>query len=227
MIFSILSVLEKMFFLALHVINPSTFSKPLSKKEEEEEFRKAKNGDKKAKDKLVNHNLRLVVHIIKKFNFSPKNNEDLISIGTIGLIKAVNTFKLDKGIRFSSYASRCIENEILMSLRNNKKKNLDVSMSDPIESGKSGSGLTLMDTIADKSSFYDKILDKVDIERLSINIKKYLTQREQNVVNLRYGLINNNAHTQQEVAKKVGISRSYVSRIEKKALITLKNSLKK
>ena len=220
-------MLQRILFLALHVMNPNAFSKPLSKKEEEECFKKARNGDKNSKDKLVNHNLRLVVHIIKKFNFSPKNNEDLISIGTIGLIKAVNTFKLDKGIRFSSYASRCIENEILMSLRTNKKKTLDVSMSEPIESNKSGSSLTLMDTIADKSSLYDKILDKVDLERLSSNIKRFLTLREQNVINLRYGLNDNNAHTQQEVANRIGISRSYVSRIEKKALITLKDSFKK
>lgn len=223
----IFSILQKMIFLALHIVNPSTFPKPLSSKEETECFKKIKSGDKSAKDKLINHNLRLVAHIIKKFNFLQENNEDLISIGTIGLIKAVNTFKPEKKIRFSSYASRCIENEILMNLRSSKKNNLDISMSEPIESAKSENSLTLMDTIADKVSLYEKIFDKIDIEKLNLNIKKYLTQREQDVINLRYGLNNNDAHTQQEVAEKVGISRSYVSRIEKKALITLKNSLKK
>ncbi|MBO6126586.1 MAG: RNA polymerase sporulation sigma factor SigK [Clostridia bacterium] len=221
----IFSVLQKMIFLALHIVNPSTFPKPLSSKEETECFKKIKSGDKSAKDKLINHNLRLVAHIIKKFNFLQENNEDLISIGTIGLIKAVNTFKPEKKIRFSSYASRCIENEILMNLRSSKKNNLDISMSEPIESAKSENSLTLMDTIADKVSLYEKIFDKIDIEKLNLNIKKYLTQREQDVINLRYGLINNNPHTQQEVASKIGISRSYVSRIEKKALNILKTHL--
>ena len=221
----IFSYIQRILFLALHVINPNTFLSPLSKKEEEECFKKVRLGDKKSRDKLINHNLRLVVHIIKKFNMPYKNNEDLISIGTIGLIKAVNTFKIEKGIRFSSYASRCIENEILMNLRSNKKISLDVSMSDPIESGKAGSSLTLMDTIADKSNYFDKVLDEVDLERLSINIKRHLTKREQDVINLRYGLLGHSPHTQQEVAKKIGISRSYVSRIEKKALESLKNSL--
>ena len=226
MILSFISFLQKIFFLALHIINPNSFLKPLSPKEEKECFEKVKMGDKKAKDKLINHNLRLVVHIIKKFNFPQKNNnEDLISIGTIGLIKAVNTFKSEKGIKFSSYASRCIENEILMDLRSVKKTSLDVSMSDPIESGKSDNTLTLMDTIADKSKFYERIFDKVDLERISTNIKKYLTQREQDIINLRYGLEDKQPMTQQEVAKKIGISRSYVSRIEKKALTLLRNSL--
>ena len=226
MLFSFVSVLQRILFLALHIVNPNSFSKPLSSKEEKECFKKIRNGDKNAKDKLINHNLRLVVHIIKKFNFSQKaSNEDLISVGTIGLIKAVNTFREEKGIKFSSYASRCIENEILMDLRSVKKTNLDISMSEPIESGKSENTLTLMDTIADKSKFYEHIFNKVDIEKLSVNIKKYLTKREQDIINLRYGLKTGNSLTQQEVAKKIGISRSYVSRIEKKALILLKNSL--
>ena len=222
MIDLIFSVLQRMFFLALHIVNPSTFPKPLSLKEEAECFQKIKSGNKAAKDKLINHNLRLVAHIIKKFNFLQENNEDLISIGTIGLIKAVNTFKIEKGIRFSSYASRCIENEILMNMRSAKKSVLDVSMSEPVESAKSENSLTLMDTIADKVSLYEKIFDKIDIEKLSLNIKKYLTQREQDVINLRYGLTNQSPQTQQEVASKIGISRSYVSRIEKKALNILK-----
>lgn len=225
MISLIFSVLQRMFFLALHIVNPSTFPKPLSLKEETEYFEKIKSGDKTAKDKLINHNLRLVAHIIKKFNFIQENNEDLISIGTIGLIKAVNTFKIEKGIRFSSYASRCIENEILMNLRSSKKNNLDISMSEPIESIKSENSLTLIDTIADKASLYEKIFDKIDIEKLNLNIKKYLTQREQDVINLRYGLTNQRPHTQQEVAIKIGISRSYVSRIEKKALNILRSHL--
>lgn len=225
MISLIFSVMQQMLFLALHIVNPSTFPKPLSSKEESECFKKINAGDKIAKDKLINHNLRLVAHIIKKFNFLKENNEDLISIGTIGLIKAVNTFKIEKGIRFSSYASRCIENEILMNLRSVKKSNLDVSMSEPIESKKSENSLTLMDTIADKVSLYERIFDKIDIEKLNLNIKKYLTQREQDVINLRYGLNSKLPQTQQEVATKIGISRSYVSRIEKKALNILKEHL--
>lgn len=220
-------ILSKIVFLALHIINPNSFPKTLSSKEEQEYFKKAKNGDKKAKDKLVNHNLRLVAHIIKKFNFSHNNNEDLISVGTIGLIKAVNTFKIEKGIRFSSYASRCIENEILMNLRGVKKSSLDVSMNESIESSKPGSSITLMDTISDKSCCFEKIFNKISMEKLNIQILKRLTEREQNVINLRYGLKNNDPMTQQEVAQKLGISRSYVSRIEKKALNILKEEIKK
>ena len=225
MIHTIFSILQKILFLALHIVNPNTFPKPLSPKEELECFKKIKLGDKKSKDKIIKHNLRLVAHIIKKFNFpNQNNNEDLISVGTIGLIKAVNSFKIDKGIKFSSYASRCIENEILMSLRNAKKSTLDVSMAEPIES-KSNNSLTLMDTIADKVNFHEKVFDKIDMEKLRVSMKKHLTQREQDVINLRYGLLNDNSYTQQEVAKKIGISRSYVSRIEKKALNILKNSI--
>ena len=220
-----IDILSKIIFLALHIINPNSFPKTLSSDEERECFKKMRSGDKCAKDKLINHNLRLVAHIIKKFNFSQNNNEDLISVGTIGLIKAVNTFKIEKGIRFSSYASRCIENEILMNLRGVKKSSLDVSMHESVESSKPGSTIMLMDTISDKSNFFDKIFDKISIEKLNVQISKKLTKREQDVINLRYGLKKNNSYTQQEVAKKLGISRSYVSRIEKKALEILKNEL--
>lgn len=220
-----IDILSKIIFLALHIINPNSFPKTLSSDEERECFKKMRSGDKCAKDKLINHNLRLVAHIIKKFNFSQNNNEDLISVGTIGLIKAVNTFKIEKGIRFSSYASRCIENEILMNLRGVKKSSLDVSMHESVESSKPGSTIMLMDTISDKSNFFDKIFNKISIEKLNVQISKKLTRREQDVINLRYGLKKNNSYTQQEVAKKLGISRSYVSRIEKKALEILKNEL--
>lgn len=221
-----IDILSKIIFLALHIINPNSFPKTLSSDEERECFKKMRDGDKCAKDKLINHNLRLVAHIIKKFNFSQNNNEDLISVGTIGLIKAVNTFKIEKGIRFSSYASRCIENEILMNLRGVKKSSLDVSMHESVESSKPGSTIMLMDTISDKSNFFDKIFNKISIEKLNVQISKKLTKREQDVINLRYGLKKNNSYTQQEVAKKLGISRSYVSRIEKKALEILKNELR-
>lgn len=219
-------ILNKIFFLALHIINFNSFPKTLSSKKEKEYFERVKKGDKDAKDELINHNLRLVAHIIKKFNLPHSNNEDLISVGTIGLIKAVNTFKMEKGIRFSSYASRCIENEILMNLRGVKKTSLDVSMNETIESSKPGSSITLMDTISDKSSYFEKIFNKISMEKLSIYMSKKLTNREQSVIKLRYGLNNKEPMTQQEVAEELGISRSYVSRIEKKALGILKEEIK-
>ncbi|MCL2311575.1 MAG: RNA polymerase sporulation sigma factor SigK [Firmicutes bacterium] len=228
MLFSIFNIISKIFFLALHIINPNSFPKPLSPDEEKEYFKKVVSGDKKSKEKLIKHNLRLVAHIIKKFNLSSENNEDLISVGTIGLIKAVNTFKIEKGIKFSSYASRCIENEILMYFRGARKSFLDISMADPIETTKSGSTLTLMDTLTDNHCFFDDIFNKINIEKLSDCISKNLTKREQMIINFRYGLLNKRVPlTQQEVAKIMGISRSYVSRIEKKALDILQNTLNK
>ena len=167
--------------------------------------------------------MRLVAHITKKYYFNKSDPDDLISIGTIGLIKAVNTFKPEKGIRLSSYASRCIENEILMYFRNSKKTALDVSMDEPIETDKNGNVLTLMDTIATDDSVVDEIDTKINIQKLNKYIEKSLTSREKTIICLRYGLNGNPPLPQRVVAKKLGISRSYVSRIEKKAIEVLKD----
>lgn len=214
-------------FLVLHVITPNSFPKPLNKKEEEKYLIKLKSGDNHAKNKLIKHNLRLVAHITKKYYLSKSDPDDLISIGTIGLIKAVNTFNPEKGIRLSSYAARCIENEILMHFRNLKKSTMDVSINEPIETDKNGNILTLMDTIAADESVIEKIDTKINIQKLNEYINKHLTPREKAIICMRYGLCNKKPMPQREVAKILGISRSYVSRIEKRVLEILRNQFEK
>lgn len=220
----LMEVLSVLPFAVLHVMTPNSFPKPLSAKEEKKFIELLRKGDTEAKNKLIKHNLRLVAHITKKYYFNKSEPDDLISIGTIGLIKAVNTFKADKGIRLSSYAARCIENEILMHFRNSKKSSLDISINEPIETDKNGNILTLMDTIATDDSVVDKIDTKINIQKLGRYILKFLSPRERMIVCLRYGLCGQNSLPQREVAKRLGISRSYVSRIEKRALGILKNS---
>ncbi|RHO50635.1 RNA polymerase sporulation sigma factor SigK [Clostridium sp. AM09-51] len=210
-----------MFFI-LHVTGVGSFPKPLSAKEERECLLKWKNGDIKARNKLVEHNLRLVAHIAKKYYSSCNDTDELVSIGTIGLIKAVNTFDIDKNIRLSSYASRCIENEVLMYFRNSKKSAQDMSLDDAIDSDSDGNKLTLMDIMSVEEDFVDNLDIKIKSEKLKTYIDKYLTPREKLVITLRYGLDGNDPLTQREIAKKLNISRSYVSRIERKALDTLK-----
>ena len=211
-------------FLVLHVLPKSSFPKPLSKKEELKYINLLKDGNLDAKNKLIKHNLRLVAHISKKYHFKNHETDDLISIGTIGLIKAVNTFKPEKGVRLSSYSARCIENEILMYFRNTNKSSLDVSIDEPIETDKNGNVLTLMDTIASNESIADKIDTQSDVQNLKNSILKFLTPRERIIICLRYGLGGNKPLPQREVAKKLKISRSYVSRLEKKSVKILKDA---
>lgn len=222
-----LEILSLIPFAILHVITSNSFPKPLSAKEEKK-YIEMLNGEEsvEAKNKLINHNLRLVAHITKKYYYNKNDPDDLISIGTIGLIKAVNTFNPGKGIKLSSYASRCIENEILMYFRSLKKLSLDVSINEPIETDKNGNILTLMDTISTDDFVVDKIDVKVKIQKLKKYILKYLSKREQIILCLRYGLNDMAPLPQREVAKKLGISRSYVSRIEKKTLLFLKKCFK-
>jgi RNA polymerase sporulation-specific sigma factor len=212
-------------FLALHLDSGSSFPKPLCAKEERRCFEAMAKGDKEARDKLIEHNLRLVAHIIKKYYSASGDQEDLISIGTIGLIKAVSTFDYTKGTRFATYGSRCVENEILMHFRSLKKTALDRHFDDPVDSERDGSGLCLADMIADGCDVGDSIELLVRSEQLYRLIGSELDEREQQVVRLRYGLNSGRALTQRETAKKLGISRSYVSRIEKKALEKLKEKL--
>lgn len=210
-----------MFFI-LHVTGSGSFPRPLSQKEERECLEKWKNGDITARNKLVEHNLRLVAHITKKYYGSCSDTDDLVSIGTIGLIKAINTFDSEKNIRLSSYASRCIENEILMYFRNGKKTQQDVSLNETIDSDKDGNRLTLMDIISVEDNIVDDLDIKIKSEKLRGYINEVLSPREKTVINLRYGLDGRDPLTQREIAKKLNISRSYVSRIEKKALSQLK-----
>lgn len=215
-------LLEHLLYFALHLEGNGAFPKPLSAKEERSCFEQMAAGNSEAKNKLIEHNLRLVAHISKKYYAMSGDQDDLISIGTIGLIKAVNTFSYEKGTRFATYASRCIENEILMYFRNLKKTASDVYISDPIDSDKDGNALTLMDVVSDESCMIDNIDLRLKSQKLYDYMEKHLLDREKTIICLRYGLGGRRPMTQREIAKKLNISRSYVSRIEKKALLTLR-----
>ena len=222
MLLELLNSLSNIFYLALHVVNTGSFPRPLTAAQEREclqAFRE--EGDMAARNQLVEHNLRLVAHIIKKYYSTVRDQDDLISIGTIGLIKAVSTFDYTKGIRLATYASRCIENEILMHFRSNRKTAQDVSISDPIDTDKDGHPLTLIDVIAQDDTIVDDLELKINAEKLYRYIRECLDDREKEIVEWRYGLVGGGL-TQREVAKKLNISRSYVSRIEKKALEKLR-----
>lgn len=201
-----------------------SFPRPLSTKDEAECIEHCKKGDKSARDKLIEHNLRLVAHIVKKYNMIDKDIEDLISIGTIGLIKAIDTFDSEKGIRLATYASRCIDNELLMMLRSNKRIAKEVYLYDPIGSDKEGNEINLLDIIEEAEvDIVENIVLEDDIKKLYGMLGRVLTDREREIIYLRYGLNNKKEVTQREIASKLGISRSYVSRIEKKALKKLKD----
>lgn len=200
-----------------------SFPKPLSAKEENEMLLQCRSGNKNARDILIERNLRLVAHIVKKYNSPERETDDLISIGTIGLIKSIDTFDADKGIRLATYASRCIDNELLMMLRSGKKQSREVYLYEPIGSDKEGNEINFLDIIESTDE------DIVDIMELKANIKKLysyvnsaLSDREKEIIELRYGLNGHKEITQREIADKLGISRSYVSRIEKKALKKLR-----
>lgn len=216
-----------MLYFALHVSPGGCFPRPLSAKEELDCLKRIREGDQQARNKLIEHNLRLVAHIIKKYYANLKDQDDLISIGTIGLIKAVGTFDYDKGTRFATYASRCIENEILMYFRNKKKTAMEIYIDDPIDIDKDGNTLTLMDIITDSRDMVEDIDLRIKSEQLYQNIASQLTDRERLIICMRYGLCGHLPRTQREIAKELGISRSYVSRIEKKALEKLKEALEK
>ena len=206
----------------LHVTGGGAFPRPLSESEEEKYLQLARKGDISARNILVEHNLRLVAHIVKKYYGTGFEQDDLVSVGTIGLIKAINTFKADKNIKLSSYDSRCIENEILMYFRGAKKNSLDVSINEEIDSDTDGNALTLMDIMSAEDNIVENLDRKIQTEKLPKYINEALTPREKLIIKLRYGLDGKDALTQREVAKMLKISRSYVSRIEKKALSELK-----
>lgn len=209
--------LSNLLYFALHIEGNGAFPKPLSAEKEREYFALKQTGDINARNKLIEHNLRLVAHISKKYYSSTNDQDDLISIGTIGLIKAVNTFSYEKGTKFATYAARCIENEVLMHFRTVKKSACEVYISEPIESDGEGNSLSLMDMFADESSMIDSIDLKIKTEKLYKFIDLRLDDREQQIIRLRYGLAGIKPLTQREIAQKLRISRSYVSRIEKKA----------
>jgi RNA polymerase sporulation-specific sigma factor len=201
----------------------SSFPKPLSAERERECLQLVRQGDSAARDELIEHNLRLVVHIIKKYYANVHDQDDLISIGTIGLIKAVSTFDCEKGTRFATYASRCIENEILMYFRSRRKSAQDVYLSDPIDTDKDGNALTLLDIMADEVSMVEHVEGRLRVQQLHRLIAALPDEREREIIMLRYGIGGGAALTQREVADRLGISRSYVSRIEKKAVARLRD----
>lgn len=213
---------QYIFTFILHICGNGKFPKPLSDDKEKEYLLKSKNGDIKARNILVEHNLRLVAHIIKKYYAVNVDQDDLVSIGTIGLIKAINTFDMDKNIKLSSYASRCIENEILMHFRNLKKSSQNVSLEDAVDIDKDGNTLKLMDLLSIDDDFADNLDKKLNLQKINRYLTETLTKRELQIINLRYGLNGSKPLTQREVSSIMNISRSYVSRIEKKALEKLK-----
>ena len=216
------AVLSNLLYFALHLQNGGSFPRPLSAEKEKECFSKMKDGDEPAKKELVEHNLRLVAHITKKYYSQFGESDDLISIGTIGLIKAINSFDYSKGTRLATYAARCIENEVLMHFRAQKKCSQDISMSDPIDSDSEGNPLTLSDVIFVEDDIADDIDSSDKNKRLYECVEKLKNPREKQIIIMRYGLYNTKPLTQREVAQQLKISRSYVSRIEKRVLDKLR-----
>ena len=206
-------------------LSAGSFPKPLTAQEEAHYLQLSAKGDLEARNILIERNLRLVAHIMKKYYAQTADQEDLISIGTIGLIKGITTFDPSKGARLATYAARCVENEILMYFRSQKKSSHDVSLSDYIETGTDGTALSLMDVVGDEEDLTEKISNREQIQQVRKLVDTYLTEQERQVVSLRYGLENGQPQRQREVAKIVGISRSYVSRIEKRALEKLRQAL--
>ena len=221
----LIGTISNLFFFALHLSGTGSFPPPLSAKRERECLLAMKNGDVNAKNELIEHNLRLVAHIIKKYYSSSVQQDDLISIGTIGLIKAINTFDPDKGTRLATYAARCIENEILMQFRAQKKTAQDISVNEPIDTDSEGNPLTLMDIISTEDEIVEDIYKITMLKKLSTEVGRIKDPREKSIIMMRYGLDGMRPMTQLEVSKKLNISRSYVSRIEKKALKELRKAL--
>ncbi len=221
----LIRTISNLFVFALHLSGSSSFPPPLSAKRERECLEAMKKGDVNAKNELIEHNLRLVAHIIKKYYSSSVQQDDLISIGTIGLIKAINTFDPDKGTRLATYAARCIENEILMQFRAQKKTAQDISVNEPIDTDSEGNPLTLMDIISTEDEIVEDIYKMTMLKKLSAEVEKIKDPREKAIIMMRYGLDGMRPMTQLEVSKRLNISRSYVSRIEKKTLKELRKAL--
>ena len=206
-------------------LSTGSFPKPLTAQEERHYLALSAKGDIAARNVLIERNMRLVAHILKKYYAKGYEQEDLISIGTIGLIKSIETFDESKGARLATYAARCVENEILMYFRSLRKSSQDVSLSDYIETGTDGAPLALMDVVADEGDLLERVADREDLRKLCKAIDTVLGEQERQVIICRYGLGGGSPKRQREVAAITGISRSYVSRIEKKALEKLKNAL--
>lgn len=217
------NVFENLLFFFLHLSSPGSFPKPLSPEKEAELLDRMRNqNDSEARSELIEHNLRLVAHIVKKYYASNGEQDDLVSIGTLGLIKGIDSFKPEKGTKLATYASRCIENEILMHFRSKKKDSTTISFEDPIDIDSEGNPLTLMDIVFKDNTIVEDIELSKNTEILYRLIEKIKDEREKSIIVYRYGLYGTKPMTQREIAKKMNISRSYVSRIEKKVITQLK-----
>lgn len=215
----LIDVIGSMTFLTAYVSNGTSFPQPLDEKEEKYYLKKLKDGDVLSKSILIERNLRLVAHIVKKYSYPHKDIDDLISIGTVGLIKAIDSFDSSKGTRLATYAARCIENEILMLIRNTKKIKSEVYLQDPIGVDKEGNEISLMDVLSSgDDSVIEIVENRIQIKKLYDKINDCLSEREKIIIKMRYGLTDGKPRTQREIAKLLEISRSYVSRIEKRAL---------
>ncbi len=223
MFLSLFKLLFKLFFFAGRIEKGKAFLKPLTKVDEQECFMQMKNGDKQAEEKLIAHNLRLVAHIAKKYSKSGYEIDELISVGSVGLLKAVRSYSIENGNNFSTYASKCVANEILMLLRSDKKRQNDISLESEISSDKDGNAVRIKDVLP---ASHDNLEDVVETSVLASNVcrlmKRELSEREYSVMELRFGLSGKTPLTQDEVAREIGISRSYVSRIETKAIETIR-----
>ncbi len=220
------TLLEPLLIQLGYISNNNSFPQPLSKEEEEKYLLLYEHGNEEAKNILIERNLRLVAHIVKKYHNTGREIDDLISIGTIGLIKAITTFDMNKGTRLATYAARCIDNEILMCIRTDKKTKSEVSLQDPIGIDKEGNEISLIDILgSDTDDVIDEVHLKIEVKKLYNRMAKVLKQRERKIIELRYGLSQDGCKTQREIAKMLGISRSYVSRIEKRAVKKLNKAL--
>ena len=212
------------FLLILQIGQTGSFPPPLSEKEEHELLKKMAENDESARAELIEHNLRLVAHIVKKYYANADDQDDLISIGTIGLIKGVDSYKPEKKVRLATYAAKCVENEILMYFRKKKRTANEVSLSEHIDTDKDGNELSLIDVISEEDRILDTVCQKMRVERLLEGIRTQLDGRERTIIELRYGLTEP-PMTQKQTAQRLGVSRSYISRLEKKALLTLRKYL--
>ena len=213
-----------LFLLILHIGQTGSFPPPLSEKEEHELLKKMAENDESARAELIEHNLRLVAHIVKKYYANADDQDDLISIGTIGLIKGVDSYMPEKKVRLATYAAKCVENEILMYFRKKKRTANEVSLSEHIDTDKDGNELSLIDVISEEDRILDTVCQKMRVERLMEGIRTQLDGRERTIIELRYGLTEP-PMTQKQTAQRLGVSRSYISRLEKKALLTLRKYL--
>ena len=226
MLNGILSLFSSFIHFILGINTPQSYPPPLSQSEEEKLFCEEDQGSKKAREKLILHNLRLVSHIVRKYYGTAKNQEDLVSIGTLGLVKAVDTFKRDSGAKFATYASKCIQNEILMHFRSQKKLSSEISLNDVIDVDRDGNLLTYLDVVSSDESLEDDVSKQIISDKALKVIDRVLTPREKRIIVLRFGLNGKKPMTQKGIADALGISRSYVSRIEKSAIEKVRDALR-